>query len=152
VIRKESRYLRIYNQLSELLRQTDDPVARMATIAAILHYKMSGFFWTGFYILRDGKLIVGPYQGPLACQQLEKNKGVCWTGIQKKMPVIVPDVSKFPGHIACDSRSQSELVVPVFNAAGSVMAVMDIDSKLLNHFDETDASQLERIVDLIYSS
>jgi len=122
----------------------------MATIVAVLHHKMSGFFWTGFYILRDGDLIVGPYQGPLACQQLERNKGVCWTGIQRKMPVIVPDVSKFPGHIACDSRSQSELVVPVFNNEGSIMAVMDIDSKLLNHFDETDASQLERIVDLIY--
>ena len=143
--------MRIFNQLSELLSQTDDPVAKMATIAALLHHKMNGFFWTGFYVLRNGELIVGPYQGPLACQQLEKNKGVCWTGIQEKKPVIVLDVSKFPGHIACDSRSNSELVIPVFNTEGSIMAVMDIDSKLLNHFDETDASQLERIVDLIYN-
>jgi len=148
---KESRYLRIYNQLSELLGQTNEPVARMATIAAVLHHKMNGFFWTGFYILSDGDLIVGPYQGPLACQKLEKNKGVCWTGIQRKTPVLVPDVSKFPDHIACDSRSRSELVIPVFNTRGEILAVMDIDSKLLNHFDETDSSQLEKIVDLIYT-
>ena len=149
---KESRYLRIYNQLTELLGQTNDHVAKMASIAALLHHKMNGFFWTGFYILHDGELIVGPYQGPLACQQLEKNKGVCWTCIRQKTPVIVPDVSKFPGHISCDSRSRSELVVPVFNVDRDMLAVMDIDSKLLNHFDQTDASQLERIADLIYSS
>ncbi len=149
---KESRYTRIYNQLAELLQQTDDPVAKMASIAALLHYKMNGFFWTGFYILRAGELIVGPYQGPLACQKLEKNKGVCWTGIQQKRPVIVPDVSKFPGHISCDSRSRSELVIPVFDEGGGIKAVMDIDSKSLNHFDQTDASRLEKIVDLIYSS
>ena len=150
-VAKESRYLRIYEQLAALVGQTGDPVARMATITALLHHKMDGFFWTGFYILREGELVVGPYQGPLACQQLEKNKGVCWSGINKQRPVIVPDVSKFPGHIACDPRSRSELVVPVFDKEGRIMAVIDIDSRTPDHFDETDAEQLERIVALIYS-
>ena len=147
---KASRYLRILKQLSGLLGQTDDPVAKMATIAALLHHKMDGFLWTGFYILRDGNLIVGPYQGSLACQLLEKDKGVCWACVRNKKPVIVPDVGKFPGHIACDPRSRSELVVPVFNTEGSLTSVLDIDSRLLNHFDRTDAAELEKIVALIH--
>jgi L-methionine (R)-S-oxide reductase len=149
-VNKASRYLRIHRQLSGLLGQADDPVAKMATIAALLHHKMDGFSWTGFYMLRDGNLIVGPYQGPLACQLLEKDKGACWSCVHSEKPVIVPDVRKFPGHIACDPRSKSELVVPVFNREGSLTAVLDIDSKLINHFDETDAVHLEKIVALIH--
>ncbi|MFC2113158.1 GAF domain-containing protein [Bacteroidota bacterium] len=147
--KKQGRYNRIYKQLSELLRATDNPVSRMATIAAVLHNKMDGFFWTGFYLLKEDTLLVGPYQGPLACQELEKNKGVCWTGINENRSIIVPDVEKFNGHIACDSRSRSEIVIPLRDASGKVRGVLDVDSKELDHFDEVDARGLERIISLL---
>jgi len=147
--RKKGRYDRIYNQLRDLLVATDDPVSRMATTASVLYHKMPGFFWTGFYILKEDRLLVGPYQGPLACQELEKNRGVCWTGINENRTVVVPDVEKFPGHIACDSRSKSEIVVPVGDKNGRVTGVLDIDSKELGQFDDTDAEGLERIVSLL---
>jgi len=108
----ERRYKRIYEQLRGLLTKTNDKIARMATIVAVLHHKMPHFFWTGFYRIVDGELIVGPYQGPLACQVLGKNKGVCWACVNRKETIIVPDVEKFPGHIACDPRSKSEITVP----------------------------------------
>jgi len=108
----ERRYKRIYEQLRGLFTKTNDKIARMATIVAVLHHKMPHFFWTGFYRIVDGELIVGPYQGPLACQVLEKNKGVCWACVNRKETIIVPDVEKFPGHIACDPRSKSEITVP----------------------------------------
>ena len=148
-IKKGGRYERIYQQLSGLLTATDDITARMATVVAILHHKMEGFFWTGFYILRDGELIVGPYQGPAACQVLPRDTGVCWAGINQGTTIIVPDVEKFPGHIACDSRSRSEIVIPLRDSAGSIIAVLDVDSKQLNQFDEADAAGLEKIVGLI---
>ena len=147
--KKKGRYNRIHHQLKELLTATDSRIARMATVAAVLHHKMDGFFWTGFYLLRNGDLIVGPYQGPLACQVLARNTGVCWAGIHQQRTIIVPDVEKFPGHIACDSRSRSEIVVPVRNPDGQVIAVLDIDSKQLDQFDEVDAEGLENIVELI---
>jgi len=143
------RYARIYNQLQELLPKTENTIARMATIAALLHQKMPPFFWTGFYILSKGDLIVGPYQGPLACQVLEKKKGVCWAGILQKKTIIVPDVHKFPGHIACDSRSNSEIVVPLFNKEGEAWAVLDLDSQQFNTFSDVDKEWLEKIVRLI---
>ncbi len=146
---KRGRYKRIYDQLSTLLNATDDVVSRMATVAAVLHHKMDGFFWTGFYLIRDGNLLVGPYQGPVACQVLAKNTGVCWSGINQGKTIIVPDVEQFPGHIACDSRSRSEIVVPVRDKHQQIIAVLDVDSKLLEHFDEMDAVGLEKIVGLI---
>jgi GAF domain-containing protein len=121
----------------------------MATVAAVIHHKMDGFFWTGFYLLSDGTLLVGPYQGPVACQVLDKDTGVCWTGINEQKTIIVPDVEQFPGHIACDSRSKSEIVIPVRNKDGQVIAVLDVDSKHLDQFDEIDAAGLEKIVGLI---
>jgi GAF domain-containing protein len=121
----------------------------MATIAAVLHHKMEGYFWTGFYLLKDGELLVGPYQGPAACQVLEKNRGVCWTGINKAETIIVPDVEKFPGHIACDSRSRSEIVIPVRDRQGVIIGVLDVDSKEPDRFDEVDAKGLERILSLL---
>jgi len=148
--KKEGRYQRIYEQLRELLTKTTNPEARMATIAAVLHHKMDYFFWTGFYMLTEGDLIVRTYQGPVACQVLEKNKGVCWAGINQAKTIVVPDVHQFPGHIACDSRSNSEIVVPVFNAEGQVLGVLDVDSTSLAAFDEVDALWLEKIVKLIY--
>lgn len=147
--KKKGRYERIHQQLKELLTATDNKISRMATIAAVLHHKMDGFFWTGFYLLKNGNLFVGPYQGPVACQVLAKNTGVCWTGVNQGKTIIVPDVEQFPGHIACDSRSRSEIVVPVRNKEGLVIAVLDVDSKHLEQFDESDAAGLEKIVGLI---
>lgn len=145
---KEGRYSRIFEQLLELLTKTDYNIARMSTITAVLHHKMDYFFWTGFYLLVDGELIVGPYQGPLACQKLEKNKGVCWAGINEKSTIVVPDVHQFPGHIACDSRSNSEIVVPLIKD-DIVYGVLDVDSKSFNSFDDIDAKWLEKICSLI---
>lgn len=148
--KKAGRYQRIYDQLQELLTKTDDVISRMATISAVLHHKMDGFLWTGFYILKHGKLLVGPYQGPVACQELKENTGVCWAVINQKRTILVPDVHKFPGHIACDARSKSEIVIPVRKPDGAIIGVLDVDSKEFSHFDETDAEALENIVTLIY--
>jgi L-methionine (R)-S-oxide reductase len=147
---KASRYERIYNQLSELFEKQPSALACMATIAAVLHHKMDNFYWTGFYLLQDGELMVGPYQGTLACIRLKKDTGVCWAGINGKDTVIVPNVHEFPGHIACDSRSNSEIVLPLVNKAGEITGVLDVDSKEFNNFDETDAAGLRKILDLIY--
>lgn len=148
-LKKAGRYKRIYSQLEELVVKSDNDVARMATISAVLYHKMETFFWCGFYRLNNGELIVGPYQGPVACQVLEKNKGVCWAGINEARTMVVPDVHKFPGHIACDSRSKSEIVVPVKNKKGEITAVLDVDSTELNSFDETDAIYLGKIIELL---
>jgi L-methionine (R)-S-oxide reductase len=149
--KKAGRYERIYLQLSELLLKTNDPVCRMATINAVLHYKMDNYFWTGFYLLNDGQLRVGPYQGPVACQVLEKNKGVCWAAINNQKSIIVPDIEKFPGHIACDSRSKSEIAIPIKKTDGTIFGVLDIDSKEPDNFNEEDANHLEKIISLIFS-
>jgi L-methionine (R)-S-oxide reductase len=149
--RKENRYNRIYKQLSDLVPKTDNKIARMATISAILYHKMDNFSWAGFYLLNNNELVVGPYQGPVACQLLQRNRGVCWAGINKQRNIIVPDVRKFPGHIACDPRSRSEIVIPVRNNKKEIVGVLDIDSNRLDNFDDTDAFQLERIVGLVYS-
>ena len=146
---KKNRYIRIYSQLEKLFTKEANIIARMATIAALLHHKMDNFFWTGFYILDNNELIVGPYQGTLACILLKKNTGVCWAGINSKKTIVVDDVHSFPGHIACSSLSNSEIVVPVFNPDKKIFAVLDIDSTKFNCFDETDAEELEKIVQLI---
>ncbi len=147
--KKESRYKRLYSQIEELLKKCNDETARMATISAVLYNKMDYFFWCGFYRIIEDKLIVGPYQGPLACQVLLKDKGVCWACVNLKRTIIVPDVEKFPGHIACDSRSKSEIVVPLKDNNGNVFAVLDIDSKERNSFDEEDAKYLEKTIMLL---
>lgn len=149
-VKKAGRYQRIYAQLEELLEKTEDPVARMASICAVLHHKMEYYFWTGFYLHKKGKLIVGPYQGPVACQELEKNKGVCWAAVNSGAPVVVPDVHAFPDHIACDSRSKSEISLPVFDHQRNIVAVFDVDSDQFNSFSIVDREQLERILELIY--
>lgn len=147
---KAGKYERLYKQINDLVVATDNPISRMATIAALLHHKMSGFFWTGFYFLDEGALIVGPYQGPIACLKLKKDTGVCWAGINRKESVVVGDVHQFPGHIACSSQSNSEIVVPVKDKTGQVVAVLDVDSRELNRFDEDDRIGLETIVKLVY--
>jgi len=149
--KKEGRYRRIYDQLALLVIKSNDPQARMATIVAVLHHKMDYFFWTGFYLMKEGELTVNIYQGPVACQVLEKNNGVCWAGINRNETVIVEDVHLFPGHIACDSRSQSEIVVPFIDKDGNTKGVLDVDSKDKNSFDNIDGLWLERILKLVYS-
>jgi len=149
--KKQGRYERMYEQIKELLKKSDDHYARMSTIIAVLHHKMEYFFWTGFYFLKNEKLVVGQYQGPVACQELKKDTGVCWAGINQKKVIIVPDVEKFPGHIACDSRSKSEIVVPLKNQKGEIIGVLDVDSNDYNQFDEIDEKYLTQILDLIYT-
>jgi len=149
--KKQGRYERIYNQLSDLMVKSTDINARMCSIAAVLHNKMEGFFWTGFYLLSDdNRLIVRTYQGPVACMELANNTGVCWAGINQQKTIVVPNVHDFEGHIACDSRSQSEIVVPVKNNQDKIIGVLDVDSDKLNSFDEIDAKYLEKIVALIF--
>lgn len=150
-LKKEGRYKRIISQLEGLLTKTNDPVARMATIVAVLSHKFDYFFWCGFYRVNGDKLIVGPYQGPVACQVLQ-GTGVCLAVVSQKQSIVVPDVHKFPGHIACDSRSNSEIVVPVRDHEGNIMAVLDIDSTSFNSFDETDRVHLEIITEFIYQA
>ncbi len=147
--KKKQRYERIEEQIGGLLEKSDDVIARMATVIAILHHKMDGFFWTGFYILRGRKLVVGPYQGPVACQELEYGKGVCWASVLQEKTVVVENVHDFPGHIACDARSKSEIVVPLRNRDGDIIAVLDVDSSRYGNFDEIDATGLEKIVGMI---
>ncbi|HEY9114398.1 MAG TPA: GAF domain-containing protein [Bacteroidales bacterium] len=150
--KKAKRYARLFTQISELIaKSSNNPISNMATIVAVLHHKMDYFFWTGFYLLQNGKLQVGPYQGSLACINLAKDTGVCWAGINTKKTVLVENVEEFPGHIACDSRSKSEVVIPLKNAKGEIIGVLDVDSEKLNSFDNTDAEWLEKIVGLVYS-
>lgn len=148
--KKEGRYARIQVQLEELLVKTEDPLARMASVCAVLHHKMDYYFWTGFYLFKSGKLVVGPYQGPLACQELEKDKGVCWAALNKGAPVLVKDVHAFPGHVSCDSRSKSEITLPVYNQGKEIVAIFDVDSDQLDSFSEVDQLALTEIIDLIY--
>lgn len=147
--KKSDRYQRIISQLEVLLTKTENPIARMATIAAVLSHKFDYYFWCGFYFLDGDKLIVGPYQGPVACQVLQ-GSGVCLAAVNQNKSVIVPDVHKFPGHIGCDPRSNSEIVIPVRGSKGEILAVLDVDSSDFNSFDETDKVYLELIADLIY--
>lgn len=146
---KMERYQRIKTQLQELFVKTTNPTARMATMVAVLHQKFDYFFWTGFYLLDEGELTVGPYQGSLACMVLRKNAGVCWAGINQQKLLVVANVHEFPGHIACDSRSQSEVVVPLFKD-GEIIGILDVDSKELNSFSQADAEGLETLVELVF--
>ena len=148
--KKEGRYARMHVQLEALLVKTEDPLARMASVCAILHHKMDYYFWTGFYLFKSGKLVVGPYQGPVACQELDKDKGVCWAALNKGAPVLVKDVSAFPGHLSCDSRSKSEITLPVFNQEKEIVAIFDVDSDQLDSFSEVDQLALTGIMELIY--
>jgi L-methionine (R)-S-oxide reductase len=142
-------YERLYVQLQSLISQkSPNLIAGMATMAALLHGKLQHHFWTGFYFVAgEDELHVGPYQGAVACQVL-KGRGVCLACVRSGKPVIVPDVETFPGHIACDSRSKSEIVIPL-KKDDRVLAVLDIDSDKLAQFDAGDAEHLQRIVDLL---
>jgi GAF domain-containing protein len=145
----QNRYNRIFKEFQDQALKTENPTARMSTLASLLHHKMPHFSWTGFYILDKGELTVGPYQGLLACLILEKNRGVCWAGVLEKKTIIVPDVEKFPGHIPCDEATRSEIVVPLFDENGEVWAVLDVDSRKKDAFSEVDKDGLERLAQMI---
>lgn len=143
---KEDKYALLYAQIKSITEGEDDLIANMANIAAMIH-ETFGFWWTGFYRVIGNELVLGPFQGPLACSRIPFGKGVCGTSWKNAETVIVPDVDAFPGHIACSSASKSEIVVPVFGADGaSIIAVLDIDSASYATFDEADRIWLERIV------
>ena len=144
---KKEKYQQLYKQLESLLDGESDQIANMANMAALIH-ETFGFWWTGFYIVKDEQLVLGPFQGPVACTRIPYGKGVCGTAWQRQETIVVPDVEEFPGHIACSSLSRSEIVVPIF-ADGSVYAVLDIDSKELATFDQTDKEWLEKTVKLL---
>lgn len=148
--KKDGRYGRLYKQLSDLVVKSNNAQARMATIIAVLHHKMDYFFWTGYYLVQDGEMIVNSYQGPVACQVLAKDTGVCWAAYNRKETVVVEDVHAFPGHIACDGRSNSEIVVPLKNASGEIIGVLDVDSGEKAAFTQVDAEWLEKILELIW--
>lgn len=143
---KEDKYALLYAQIKSITEGEDDLIANMANVAAMIH-ETFGFWWTGFYRVIGNELVLGPFQGPLACSRIPFGKGVCGTSWKNAETVIVPDVDAFPGHIACSSASKSEIVVPVFGADGaSIIAVLDIDSASYATFDEADRIWLERIV------
>ncbi len=143
---KADKYQEIYKQVESVVSDETDQIANMANTAALLHEKF-GFWWTGFYIVKGDQLVLGPFQGPVACTRIGFGKGVCGTSWERRETIVVPDVHQFPGHIACSSLSQSEIVVPMFHA-DEVYAVLDIDSKELATFDEVDKEWLEKIVNL----
>lgn len=140
---KEKKYEALLAQVESLCEGEKDAIAKMANVAALLHQEF-GFWWTGFYRVVDGELILGPFQGPLACMHIGYGRGVCGTAWKERRTVVVPDVEEFPGHIACSSESRSEIVVPVFDDKKEITAVLDIDSRELGTFDEVDARWLER--------
>ena len=147
--KKLARYLRVRDQLAELIQKTDDAIARRSTAAALLHHKTPGVSWTGFYMLRGGQLVVDAYQGPVACLVLAAHQGVCWAAVDRRESVVVADVHAFEGHIACDSRTKSEIVVPLLDARGAVTGVLDVDSTRLAHFDDVDREGLEAVVKVL---
>jgi len=151
---RAARYQRLRAQLVAQLddgpKRTADPVARMATICALLHAKFPDFFWVGFYRLVGEDLVVGPYQGPLACARLLPPDGVCWAAIRGGATIIVPDVHNYAGHVACDPRSKSEIVVPVHDTQGRVVAVLDGDADRPDNFTPVDTVELQDIVALVY--
>ena len=147
---KLAKYDRLYEQIKGYVQTTDDIWARLATMEAVLHHKMQTFFWTGVYALIDDELIVRSYQGPVACQKLRHHTGVCWAAVSTGETVIVPDVERFPGHIACDSASNSEIVIPL-HKGNEIVGVLDIDSPVLARFDEEDQEGLEHFVRILES-
>lgn len=143
-LNKEERYKQLLPQIKSLIEDETDTIANLANICAVLKYNMPAFFWVGFYTIKGNDLVLGPYQGPVACTRIQLTKGVCGAAASRKETIIVPDVDKFPGHIACSSLSKSEIVIPLFNG-DDVAGVLDVDSDSLNMFDETDKKYLEEL-------
>ena len=142
---KEDKYISLYPQLNALIDGETDLIANLANVAAALKEAFN-FFWVGFYIIKDNQLVLGPFQGPIACTRIAYGKGVCGTSWKENKTIIVDDVNQLPGHIACSSLSQSEIVIPIVRN-NQVIAVLDVDSEYLNHFDEVDKKYLTEIVE-----
>ncbi|MGI4834902.1 MAG: GAF domain-containing protein [Janthinobacterium lividum] len=143
---KAERYAELYPQVAALTAPESDLTANLANVAAALRQAF-GFFWVGFYVVRGAELVLGPFQGPIACTRIGRGRGVCGTSWVEARTVLVPDVEAFPGHIACSAASKSELVVPVLKD-GQVVAVLDVDSDQLNDFDAADQAALEKLMQL----
>ena len=144
---KEEQYLTLLPQIKSLIEGEPDLIANLANVCGALKEQFK-WWWIGFYLVKEDELVLGPFQGPVACTRIKKGRGVCGSCWQQKQTLIVPDVEKFPGHIACSSASRSEIVVPLIRNA-EVQAVLDVDSEYLNYFDEKDKQYLEEIVALI---
>ena len=144
---KAEKYEALYPQIESVVSAEADAVANMANVASMIH-ETFGFWWTGFYRVIDNMLVLGPFQGPMACTRIKKGRGVCGTAWAEDRTQVVPDVDQFPGHIACSSASRSEIVVPIHNDQNEVIGVLDIDSADLNTFDETDALWPEKVTSL----
>lgn len=144
---KEQKYALLYKQIAALTEGENDTIANMANVAAMIHFTF-GFWWTGFYRVTGEELVLGPFQGPLACSRIKYGRGVCGTAWREQQTQVVPDVEQFPEHIACSSMSRSEIVVPIWRGE-EIVAVLDIDSEHLATFDEVDKEWLERIVALL---
>ena len=145
---KTDRYRLLLEQVRSVTEGEPDLIANMANTASMIH-ETFGFWWTGFYRVQGDELVLGPFQGPLACTRIKRGRGVCGTAWAKGQTLVVPNVDHFPGHIACSSASRSEIVVPLMDVQGKVMAVLDIDSDQLNTFDSEDAQWLEKIAGMI---
>jgi L-methionine (R)-S-oxide reductase len=151
---KRTRYAELALEVASVLEGEPDPTARMATVASMLHHAFDSYFWTGFYLVdpaKDGELVVGPYQGTLGCLRIAFGRGVCGTAAEERRTVIVEDVDAFPGHIACDSRSRSEIVTPVVDASGRLLGVFDVDSDRPSAFDAVDAQGIEAILNATFA-
>ena len=145
---KAERYRILIPQLQGLVEGEPDFIANLSNIAAALKQTLD-FFWVGFYIVKNNQLVLGPFQGPIACTRIDFGKGVCGASWKEKRTILVPDVEAFPGHIACSSASKSEIVLPAFDSSGSVKLVLDVDSDKLNDFDETDREALEKVMRIV---
>jgi len=145
---KEEKYRELLLQLGGLIEGEKDETSVMANTAALIHQTFH-FWWTGFYRVVDGELLLGPFQGPVACYHIAHGRGVCGTAWAQRATQVVADVEQFPGHIACSSESKSEIVVPIYNKVGDVMAVLDIDSEHLATFDATDKEYLEQVCQIM---
>ena len=147
---KEEKYIQITPQVEALIMGEQDVIANLANIMAALKYSFN-FLWVGVYVVKQNELVLGPFQGPIACTRIAKGKGVCGTAWEQKKTLIVPNVDEFPGHIACSSDSRSEIVLPIFNEEGEVALILDVDSEHLNNFNEIDEKYLSQIAQLIAS-
>ena len=148
---RKTLYNQVVPQIEALVSGEIDVTANLANIAAVLK-EAFGFFWVGFYLKKQSHLVLGPFQGPVACTRIEPEQGVCGHAYSTRQVVVVPDVDLFPGHIACSSASRSEIVVPIFNNDGGVFGVLDVDSNKLSDFDQTDSEGLSRVVRIIERS
>lgn len=144
---KEEQYLSLIPQIEALLSEETDLIANLANVSAALKEQF-GWFWVGFYLVKNDELVLGPFQGPVACTRIKMGKGVCGASWEKEETIIVPNVDEFPGHIACASASKSEIVLPLYKG-GQIIGVLDVDSEYLAHFDEIDGKYLKQILTLV---